>query len=126
MSKNYHYNKQLKNYSRRLRTDSTKAEVLLWTYVLKAKKTGFQFNRQYAIENYIVDFICRKLKLIIEIDGGSHFYRDEEDFIKQKNLEELGFQILRFSEAEVIHRMDIVIEKIEFAILSISSNENYK
>ena len=120
----YNYNKKLKTFSRDLRKYGTKAEALLWLNVLKAKKTGYQFNRQYAVNNFIVDFICRKLNLIIEIDGGSHLLKGSEDYEKQKELEKLGYNILRFSEAEVVVRMDIVIEKIEYAIYSIECELN--
>jgi very-short-patch-repair endonuclease len=59
-----------------------------------------------------VDFICRKLKLIIEIDGSSHNYKGPADFEKQKFLEKMGFTILRFTEGEVIFRIDDVVGDI--------------
>ena len=83
---------------------------------------GYQFNRQYPIGNYIVDFICRKLSLIIEIDGSSHFSKSESDQKRQEDLEALGYMIMRFSEAEVVHRLDDVVEKISFAVESLEEN----
>ncbi|AHM61385.1 hypothetical protein D770_15655 [Flammeovirgaceae bacterium 311] len=69
MNSNSNYNKKLKPLARYLRSDSTLGEVILWDEVLKERRFyGYQFNRQYAIENFIVDFICRKLKLIVEVD----------------------------------------------------------
>ena len=65
------YNKNLKEFSRKLRLDSTLSEVLLWKY-LRAKQTGYTFNRQKPLLNYIVDFYCKPLSLVIEIDGDSH------------------------------------------------------
>ena len=66
-------NEKIKQYSRDLRNNSTTGEITLWSKVLRAKKMyGYQFNRQFVIEYYIVDFVCRKLKLIIEVDGYSH------------------------------------------------------
>ena len=100
---------------------------MLWFLALKAKKmNGHQFNRQFPIGNYIVDFICRKLKLIIEIDGGSHLTKSESDHERQDYLERLGFSILRFSEAEVVHRIDDVVGEIYFAVESLEdkSSEN--
>ena len=111
------YNKNLKSLARNLRKQGTKGEAILWRDVLKARQMrGYQFNRQFVIKNYIVDFVCRKLKLIIEIDGYSHFVKSEEDYLREKELEELGFRILRFSEAIVVYRIDEVVTEIEYAI----------
>ncbi|NGP87451.1 endonuclease domain-containing protein [Fodinibius halophilus] len=88
MSKNRsHYNKDHKELARKLRKDGTRGETILWNEVLKAKKIhGYQFNRQFCIDNYIVDFISRKLKLIIEVDGYSHRFKHKEDKLRDKNL----------------------------------------
>ena len=83
---------------------------------------GYQFNRQFPIGNYIVDFISRKLNLIIEIDGNSHFSKSAADRDRQDYLESLGYVILRFSEAEVVHRLDDVVEKISYAVESLEIN----
>ena len=97
------YNKNLKHFSRKLRKSGTKGEAIIWRDVLKARKMkGYQFNRQFPIDNYIIDFISRKLNLIIEIDGNSHIGKSKEDYERQKHLEDMGFQFLRFSEAGVI------------------------
>lgn len=77
---------------------------------------GYQFNRQFPIDDYIVDFISRKLNLIIEIDGNSHIGKSEEDYHRQKHLEDLGFRFLWFSEAHVIYRIDEVVAEIDYAI----------
>ncbi|MBO4740058.1 MAG: DUF559 domain-containing protein, partial [Bacteroidales bacterium] len=66
------YNPALKQFSRDLRKNGVLAESLLWRH-LKAKQTGFVFNRQKPILNYIADFYCKELSLVIEIDGLSHF-----------------------------------------------------
>jgi len=111
------YNKKLKAFARDLRKHGTKGEAILWRDVLKARQTkGYQFNRQFIIKNYIVDFICRKLKLIIEVDGYSHFVKSEEDYQRELALEELGYSILRFSESMVVYRIDEVVAEIEYAM----------
>ncbi|MBT3382859.1 MAG: endonuclease domain-containing protein [Prolixibacteraceae bacterium] len=103
--------------ARKLRKQGTKGEAILWRDVLKARQIkGYQFNRQFPIDNYIVDFVSRKLKLIIEIDGNSHIAKSEEDFERQNFLESLGFQILKFSEVFVIYRIDEVVTEIDYAI----------
>ena len=114
---NSSYNKKLKPLARKLRKQGTKGEAILWRDVLKARQIkGYQFNRQFPIDNYIVDFVSRKLKLIIEIDGNSHIAISEEDFERQNFLESLGFQILKFSEVFVIYRIDEVVTEIDYAI----------
>ena len=67
------YNKSSTKEKRRyLRTNQTKPELILWDK-LKSKQLGFKFRRQYSIGEYIVDFYCSEKKLVIEIDGDSHF-----------------------------------------------------
>ena len=70
-----------------------------------------------------MDFISRKLKLIIEIDGSSHLVRSKGDYERQTYLENLGFQILHFSEARVIYRIDEVVAEIDYAIECIEENQ---
>lgn len=111
------YNKNLKSLARNLRKSGTKGEALLWRDVLKAKQHWpCQFNRQLIIGDYIVDFICRKLKLIIEIDGSSHIAKNEEDYQRQQFLEGLGYTVLRFAESRVVYRIDEVVTEIDYAI----------
>ena len=115
------YNKDLKSFARQLRKDSTLGEIILWQEVLRAKQMlGYQFNRQFPIKidglKIIVDFICRKLKLIIEIDGYSHEFKYEEDRRRDSILRENGYTILRIEEQEVRKNLDNVIRTIEFTI----------
>jgi len=84
---------------------------------IKAKQHWpYQFNRQFIIDDYIVDFVCRRLKFIIEIDGSSHIAKSDEDFKRQQFLESLGFTILRFPESLVVYRIDEVVSEIDYAI----------
>jgi len=110
----YNRNQSLKEYSRELRNNSTLGEIILWKKVLRARKFhGYQFNRQFIIGNFIVDFICRKLKLIIEVDGYSHQFKHKQDAERDKILGELGYTVLRIKEAEVRHRLDDVVWQLE-------------
>ncbi len=110
-------NKNLKPLARNLRKSGTKGEALLWRDVLKAKQYWpYQFNRQFIVGDYIVDFICRKLHLIIEIDGSSHFAKIEEDYKRQIFLENQGYVVMRFPESLVVYRIDEVITDIDYAI----------
>ena len=67
------YNKNLKKYSQKLRGNMTDAEKLLWSKLKFKQAKGLQFYRQKVIGNYIVDFYCAKVNLVIEVDGGQHY-----------------------------------------------------
>ncbi len=110
-SNNYHYNPKLKHFSRKLRVDGTKSEASLWKYVLKTGKLGgYKFRRQRPVLNYIADFMCFKLMLIIEVDGISHWDEDtvRKDEIRQAELEKIGFTVIRFSDEEVLNDIENV------------------
>jgi len=73
----------------------------------------YDFHRQKPLDNYIVDFFCNELMLSIEIDGDSHINKVEEDQVRQKNLEKLGVNFLRFDDQEVKQNMSEVLKAIE-------------
>ena len=108
---NNHYNKKLKGLAIANRQSMTKSEACLWKYLLSRRQMmGYQFRRQRPIANYIVDFVCLPLKLIIEVDGITH---DDSKAIKRDlerdlQLSILGFTTLRFSSWEVLNKMDDV------------------
>jgi very-short-patch-repair endonuclease len=111
-----HYNPKLKQLSRELRKNSTLAERLLWTKLKARRMNGYQFMRQKPIEEYIVDFFCSKLKLIIEIDGESHAYNEIKDRKRQKKLESLGFTVLRYDDHAVKTEIEGVMNSISYWI----------
>ena len=106
------YNPYLKEKARELRNNSTLGEILLWKKLKGKQCYGFDFHRQTLILNYIVDFYCSKLNLVIEIDVYSHNFKAEEDKKRDIELTELGFTILRFSEGEVRHNLDLVLNSL--------------
>ncbi|MFZ4707814.1 MAG: endonuclease domain-containing protein [Bacteroidales bacterium] len=121
----FNYNRNLKPLARRLRKDGTRGEALLWKKVLRAKgMEGYQFNRQFPIGNFIVDFICRRLKLIIEVDGSSHLHREVEDRKRQDFLEDQGYTVIRFTEKEVVFQIDEVSVAIYHVVKSLEGKEN--
>ncbi len=91
----------------------TEAEALLWERI-RSCRLGKQFNRQHIIGQYIVDFVCLEIKLVIEVDGGYHseYTQIEKDENRTEELEKLGFVVLRFKNEDIIHRMDFVIKNI--------------
>ncbi|MBI3519289.1 MAG: endonuclease domain-containing protein [Bacteroidetes bacterium] len=122
---NNFYNKSLKNFAHGKRYEMTKAEACLWKFVLSSKKLGYTFNRQRPILNFIVDFMCKDLKLIIEVDGYSHFIEEiiSKDEIRQQTLENLGYTVIRFRDSEILNQID----RVRIAILnSIEQIENNK
>jgi very-short-patch-repair endonuclease len=111
-----YYNPKLKAKSRELRNNSTLAEVLLWNQLKARKMRGYQFMRQKPIDNYIVDFFCSKLKLMIEIDGESHTTKQEYDLKRRQELEALGLSFLRFYDRDVKQNMSGVLQAIDLWI----------
>ena len=108
------YNKNLKEFSRKLRNNSTLGEILLWQKLRAGSMMNYTFNRQKPLGRYIVDFYCKPLKLVLEIDGTYHFEEEQKvkDNERQKLLEELGLYFLRFSEQQVRKDMDTVLKEI--------------
>ena len=113
---NLHYNKTLKEYANDMRNNSTKAEVCLWKFVLSKKQLkGYTFHRQRPVLHFIADFLCKPLKLVIEVDGSIH---DEEevaakDFVKTNQLVTKGYTVLRFTNDDVLLNLELVKKRIE-------------
>ena len=109
------YNPILKERARQLRKNMTSGEVTLWKYLKGKQMCGYDFDRQRPIDQFIVDFYCKKLKLAIEIDGSSHdsLEAQERDQIRQVRLESLGVRFLRFREEEVCREVEGVLKVIE-------------
>lgn len=113
MPNEIYYNPKLKARARELRNNSTLSEVLLWNQLKARKIKGYQFMRQKPIGNYIVDFFCSKLRLVIEIDGDSHISKVEYDKKRQQELEAIGLSFLRFSDPDVKRNLNGVLQMIE-------------
>lgn len=114
---NNDYNKDLKEYARKLRNNSTFAEVILWDKLLKKKQLrGYPFLRQRPLANYIVDFFSKDLKLIIELDGRIHQYQQKKDKKREEELKSLGYSILRFHNKEILNNLFNVQKTLELFI----------
>ena len=112
----YGYNKTLKDLAKANRRTMTKAEVCLWKYVLKARKMkGYLFRRQRPVLNYIADFMCPELMLIIEVDGITHHFDDVQinDRLKERELKKAGFSVLRFDDEDILENINWVVAEIE-------------
>jgi very-short-patch-repair endonuclease len=113
------YKKNLKEISKNLRKNLTDAERYLWTR-LRLKHLGVAFYRQKTIGDYIVDFYCPKVKLVIEVDGSQHLRADiaNNDKVRNEYLHSLGLTVLRFSNSEVLKNTDNVTRVIYTKITS--------
>ena len=108
------YNKSLKLPSRNLRSNMTDAEQWLWQRLRRKQILGLQFYRQKPILNFIVDFYCSAAKLVIECDGGQHYTAEglEADRARDQALAQLGLNVLRFDNRQILTEIDAVIELI--------------
>src|SRR6478672_354665 len=97
-----------------LRKEQTLAEEILWNY-LRTKPFGLKFRRQHPFSNYILDFYCHSLKLVIEVDGSIHEVKEvkQNDQIRQKQLEQEALTFLRFTNNEIRLKPEEVIQQIE-------------
>ncbi|MEQ8240235.1 MAG: endonuclease domain-containing protein [Cyclobacteriaceae bacterium] len=114
------YNPKLKMLARQLRNDSTKSEIRLWQYLKGKQMIGYDFHRQKPLLEYIADFYCYELELVIELDGYTHQFEEviARDEIKQRDLEEIGLTVMRFADVEVMHDINNVLRTIENFILN--------
>ena len=103
----------LKKHADEHRNNPTEAESALWE-LLRSKNIGEKFRRQHIIGEYIVDFVCLKRQLVIEVDGGYHFTpeQQEQDQLRTEELQKLGYREIRFTNEEVLSAPDTVISKI--------------
>lgn len=106
----------LKNISRKLRSNMTSAEVYFWQRIRKKQIKNLQFYRQKPLGKYIVDFYCPARKLIIEVDGGQHYDSGkltEEDLVRENYLKNvLKYNVIRFTNTEIKQNMPAVIDRI--------------
>lgn len=112
--------KDLVKKARALRSSMTLAEILFWSRIRSGQVDGFKFRRQQPLYNYIVDFYCHDLKLIVEVDGVIHSDSEQVDF--DKNLDKIfeinGFHVLRLSNHEIETNLTSAVNKLRTYILT--------
>ena len=101
--------------ARRLRRDSTSAELRLWNRLRSRSINGHKFVRQQPLGRFVVDFLCREKRLVVEVDGGQHDESDR-DRARDQWLREHNYRILRFWNNDVMSNMDGVLETIANAL----------
>jgi very-short-patch-repair endonuclease len=104
-------------FARRMRAQPTDAERVLWLRLRHdVALVGSHFRRQAVIGPYIVDFASRKLKLVIELDGGQHDRQQEADAQRTRDIEAAGYRVLRFWNNDVLRNLEGVLSEIQRAL----------
>ena len=108
---------RLEEKAKENRKKPTEAEDAFWK-MAGGNSFGVKFRRQHIINNYIVDFVSLKGKLVVEIDGGYHNTQEQqiEDNLRSQTLKDYGFSILRLKNEEVINDPEGVKDKVEMAL----------
>ncbi len=108
----------LKELAEERKKQSTDTEIILWECLSGKKLEGYKFRRQHIIDEFIVDFVCLKENLVVEIDGGYHNKPEiqEADKLRTEILESLGYRVIRFTNEEMLGNIDGVLENILIAI----------
>lgn len=105
-------NPRLVVLSKNLRRRQTDAERKLWSLLRSRRLIGYKFRRQEVIGSHIVDFVCFKERLIIELDGGRHVNRKGYDDERTADLNKRGFRIVRFWDNQVLQDRESVLNAI--------------
>jgi very-short-patch-repair endonuclease len=98
--------------ARGLRRASTEAEIRLWSRLRDRQLGDHKFARQEPIAGFIADFVCRRLKLVVELDGGQHSEHATYDARRTAVLQSKGYRVLRFWNNDVLSNTDGVLETI--------------
>lgn len=100
--------------ARELRHEQTPAEKKIWARVRNHRLANLPIRRQHPIGPYVVDFCCEPVKVIIEIDGDSHFEPEQQAFDARRTtwLEECGYRVIRFTNIEVHRNLEAVLQAI--------------
>jgi very-short-patch-repair endonuclease len=101
-----------------LRNNATDAEVRLWKHLSRRQLGGYKFSRQMPVAGFICDFLCRKARLIVEVDGGQHDERAQADALRTQAIEAEGYRVIRFWNNEVVGNTEGVLASILEALRS--------
>ena len=112
------YNPELVARAKELRKNMTSAEKKLWYEYLRT--FPYRVHRQRPINHYIVDFYCPKLKLVIEVDGDSHFTSEAQEYDRKRTeiLQGYGLKVVRFTNEQVKNNFEGVCQTIEKYLVS--------
>ena len=104
-------NSHIAKNARALRKQMTDVERLLWTR-LRGEQLGVKFRRQHPFLNFVLDFVCLELKLVVELDGSQYVDARSYDDYRTTYLNDAGYIVLRFWNNKVIDELEDVVEEI--------------
>jgi very-short-patch-repair endonuclease len=109
--------------AKELRKQETETEKIIWSKIDKNQILGLSFRRQHPINQFIADFYCHKIKLVIEIDGGIHNLPENKiyDIERSEILKNYGIKVIRFSNEQVKNNIEDVIQIIKKYVQSLLS-----
>ena len=101
-----------------LRKNPTAPEIRFWRLIGPLRLNGHHFRKQAKMGPYVVDFVCHAAKLVIEIDGETHFTEVgiARDAVRTAALSRHGYRMLRFTNEEVMHNPDGVYATVTAAL----------
>ncbi|WCT74949.1 DUF559 domain-containing protein [Sphingomonas naphthae] len=111
----------LKARARRMRTEATPAEAKLWSILRAHRLSHIKFTRQVVVAPYILDFAARQHRIAIEIDGDTHALQYRYDPARTDFLQQQGYRVLRFSNAEVMGNAEGMADAILAAFAATSA-----
>jgi very-short-patch-repair endonuclease len=98
--------------ARALRRELTPAERVLWAALRSRRVGGLRFRCQHPVGPFVLDFYCPAAKLVIEVDGAVHEQQREQDQARTEHLQQYGYSVLRFTNAQVLDDLDTVMDQI--------------
>ena len=107
---------ETRDRAKKLRTEATFPERLLWSRLRANQVGGLHMRRQHPVGPYILDFLCADAKLVIELDGRSHDDREQYDAARTAYLQGLGMRVVRFSDDEVLNNLNEVVRRIAYEV----------
>ena len=115
---------KLAHYAKALRKNPTEPEIRLWRHLSNSQLGGHKFRRQQVIGPYIADFFCPALGLIVEVDGDTH--NPKSDAQRDADLARYGLTTLRFTNADVMHNIEGVLQHILTTAMSLPSRRSWR
>ena len=114
------YDTRLTAPARENRKNPSPAEKKMWFEVLHNKSfENLKFTRQKPLDQYIVDFYCAELRLVIEIDGDSHGEQTAYDQERTKRLNQFGIRVIRYTNRDVLHNIENVYQDLKIRIAAL-------
>ena len=114
------YNPKLVEKARENRRNQTTAEKKMWSILQNRQLENYKFLRQKPLNNFIADFYCAELMLVIEVDGDSHIKQREYDMLRSEKLEEYGIKVIRYQNNEIMSNLDSVYKDLKEKIKNLS------